>query len=129
MEKIYSIYLEDHPIGTAEVCRQGLFYQIRCTCGCKSGHPYRITVKGTTATVSLGQCVPRGDVCGMFCRIGIKRIGAGELHFYATEAHVCEAGRFIAVIEEVPFASIPLLRHAVLAEKDGRIGIVTKKSF
>ena len=69
---MYSILCKDHPIGTAEIIEEGLYYRFCCKCTTKLVGINRIMVINRSNRVDLGICVPEKNYFVLNTRIPRK---------------------------------------------------------
>lgn len=79
----YDIFLQEKPVGKASVHRNGLYYQIDCSCKLPGDGIYMIGVKSGNAGIKLGICVPVNGIFQLRRRIPVKNLIDGDLSFYA----------------------------------------------
>ena len=121
MKKQFSLYKDWESFGTAEVEREGLYFQIRIRC---SG-PARISVSGSAGERDLGICVPSEDGSfGMVTRIPIKQIGPDNICFQLEQ----KKKGFYLVVPGEPFLHLEKIRNSILACDNEKIGIQTEIS-
>lgn len=119
----YSIMMGDRAVGSAEVCREGLYYRFRCRCALPGAGVYRVLVRCGSREESLGIPVPVDGGFGLETRIPVKKIGEGPLAFSAVSKHRPLEGKFIPLAPEEPFRYLTRLKDAYLEKRNGRIGL------
>ena len=120
MEGNYEILEEGRSVGTVSVFQCGLYYRFLCHCGA----PHRITVSCGGKNTELGLCVPTGTGFGIDTRIPAKKIGNGELAFFAQVEKSGKEEIFFPVSGLEPCTCIEKLRYARIAEKNGQLGVL-----
>ena len=77
---IWKVNYHNAEIGSAEVCREGLYYRIDCKCKFHDKGIYRLTAEGAKGTVDLGICIPLAqDSWGLSTRVPISKLGLGAV--------------------------------------------------
>ncbi len=124
MIQVYDIFLGEESIGTAQVRKVGLYYQIDCLCRLSGQIHYRIIASGNAGEKDLGLCVPTGRQFGLQIRLPIKRIGEKQLCFKAVPKHQELSGKFVPISPEEPFQYIQMLQKSHLITVGTQHGVV-----
>lgn len=124
MEKEYSVFSGKEEVGKVWVQRRGLYYRICCRCALTGTVPYKLIASCGDNTADLGLCVPQREGFGVDTGIPIKRLGEGPLTFRLIPRRKKSEGRFAPISPEEPFHHIAQLQNAVLAKRDGVVGIL-----
>ena len=112
----YMIYDAEKPIGEAHITREGMYWQVRCSCHVLTDKPPRICAKWDGGSVSLGRCVPDGKCMTLFKRVPMNKLGLSGIGFTVES----ESGRIIPVVPDSPLACISDLKNAKLKIVDGQ---------
>lgn len=123
MEGNYEVYFGGQPSGKVQVLRQGLYYRFICRCQLTGDVICRLWVYCGDKHENLGVVVPTGDGFGLDTKIPAKRLGEGELRFTLGPKHE-QAGTFVPIYPEEPFAYIERLKDAFLVRKNGQVGVM-----
>ena len=124
MERQYSVGRNGQHCGKATVIRQGLYYQIHCTCMLPKEDIFRLQVQCGNKKENLGVLVPTADRFGLDTRIAAKQLGEGELTFSVISKREPAASQFVPIRAEEPFAYIARLKESFLEIRNGQMGII-----
>ena len=124
MEKQFQILAEGKPIGSATVTRHGLYYQIHCICHLMERNPCRIYAACDDREIDLGICVPMDGGFGIRTRVPVKRLGEGEIRFWAAAHNEKPQEQFVPVETGRPFIFLSQLKNARLAVRNRKTGIL-----
>ena len=123
MDRQYSVSRNGQHCGKVTVTCRGLYYQIHCRCILPPEDIFRLQVQCSGKTENLGVLVPGEDGFGLDTRIPVKRLGEGALTFSVRSKREPDAGRFVPIAEEEPFAYIARLKESFLEIRNGQMGI------
>ena len=127
MDGTYEIMLGGESVGQAVVRRQGLYYRFSCRCDLSGEVIYRITVTCGGKSESLGIPVPKNGEFYLDTRLAASRLGEGEPKFAAVPRRPDLGGMFVPISPEEPFRYLHRRENALLARKDGQLGIVIRE--
>lgn len=141
----YPIFWKDDCVGTAEVIRQGLYWELRVCAALPGEAMHRLWLYVGDWKKDLGTLIPISGGFGLVTHLAAKRIPAGDMEFWIDnsrpkpklpaepakpepemppEPEKPEAPTFYPVEENQPFPAVERLDTARLAEQDGEVGIV-----
>lgn len=123
--KQYDLLFEGKKIGVTEVKVNGLYYFFRCRYSGGCSRILRFYVECAGKITDLGICVPYETYFGTQCYIPIRKVGTGELRFYAAEGKQEE---FFPVHSDEPFRQLHRIIDSKYAILDGTVGVVCKKA-
>lgn len=137
----YPIFWKDDCVGTAEVVRQGLYWELRVCAALPGEAMHRLWLYVGDWKKDLGTLIPISGGFGLVTHLAAKRIPAGDMEFWIDESKPeppeepaepepetppePEKPAFYPVEEDRPFPAVEQLDTARLAERDGEVGIVT----
>lgn len=124
MKTSYKVFLNEEAVGTAEVIKTGLYYSLHCRCDFPTRDIYRITVQNGGVTYDLGPCVPLADGFGICTQVPVKRVGEGELYFFAKSKLERTGNKFAPVNPDKPFPYLYALEKARFAKRNGVPGLI-----
>ena len=127
MEGNYSVHFGNKPVGKVQVIRQGLYYRFICRCQVAGDAVCRLCVICGDKQENLGVVIPVDGGFGLDTKLPVKRIGEGKMEFTLMPKHEVEAGKFVPIYPEEPFAYIEGLKEAFLVKKNGQMGIFINK--
>ncbi len=81
MVETYDITYDGAGVGSAQMEKQGLYYNFSCRCRLPDQAIYRIHVICGGNREDLGICVPMGDMFGMDKKLAAKKLGEGTPTF------------------------------------------------
>ncbi len=121
---MYDIFLNDVPVGRAEVKKEGLYYRFICNCTPPDAGIHRISVSDGNTVRDLGICVPMGSKFTLTARLPVKYLREDKLAFslISNEERGTESGFPIATGK--PFQHLDKLKAARLQMRNGQPVIV-----
>lgn len=123
LEDSYGVFFGSRQVGKVQVLRQGLYYRFICRCELSGDVMCRLYVYCDDRRESLGLVVPMDGGFGLDTHLSIKRIGEGEMSFSLVPKHD-NAGKFVPIYPEEPFAYIENLKDGFLTIQEGQLGIM-----
>lgn len=123
MEGFYELKFGGQAVGKVEVIRQGLYYRFRCRCRLTGDVISRVVVQCDGREERLGILVPEGSGFALDTRLAAKKLGQGTPEFLVVPSRP-QAGNFVPIKPEEPFAYIARLKRAYLANQAGVWGVV-----
>lgn len=124
MEMICDILMADKPIGTARIKKEGLYYNIHCTCKLSGAVICRLVACCGSKQQDLGICVPMNGQFGVQTKIPVKRLGEGAMVIRVEPNHGDVSKRFVPIRAEEPFAYIDKLQNAYFAFRNKQPGVI-----
>ena len=117
----YPIVLDDQPIGTASVRREGLYAYIGCHF-VLDDDLYRIQIEQDNGIIDLGTCLKSGDGYRVDTRIPKKAL-TENLRFFLIRSSG-QNGSFYPIVQGSAFCQLNQLTRGVLHRKDGVLGLL-----
>ncbi len=115
---MFRVYYQGAVVGTADMRRKGLYYEITCKCCFDNRQLYRIVAICGDNRKDIGVCVPSG----FRTIVPIKSLGEGAVRFEAVPEGAQE--RFVEVHEEKTFCYLKQLRCARFQRIEGKSGVI-----
>ncbi len=119
----YKILMDKKTVGTAQIIRVGLYYNIICQCKISGTKMVRIIMENESKTVDLGVCVPGENCFEIRTKIPAKQIEGDKFLFLAVENQKNKTVEFFPVSEEEPFIYLEKLKSAKVQIRSGEIGV------
>ena len=123
MSENYPVLLGNACIGQACVSRQGLYYQITCSCRLSGEAVCRILVSSGDKEESVGILVPENGKFAVRSRIAASSLGSGVLSFRAVPKLTEINDSFIPIRPDEPFALIACLDEMSLEKRGAVTGL------
>lgn len=123
MEGQYAVMLHGRQVGKVQVKKQGLYYGFHCRCCLTEHHIYRLEAVCGAVKTYLGILVPQEGSFVLDTRKPAKGIGEGTLQFTLSTKEEGNAGHFVPICPEEPFAYIARLKESFLVLREGKPGI------
>ena len=120
------VHLDHKTVGTANIKRNGLYYQIHCRCNVPDDRVYRLMAKCDGRSVDLGVCVPFEDGFGVDTMVSVKKIGTDSISFYLTDRKESSDEKFIQIKEGEPFDGTEHLMNSRFEMRGNAPGLVIK---
>ncbi len=120
----YPILRGEETVGQAVVEKQGLYWHFACRCSLSGEVIYRLTVQCGQKQENLGIPVPENGEFVLRTKIPVSRLGQERPVIRTVPKHGELQGRFIPLSPDTPFTYISRLEKAVLAKKNGQLGIL-----
>lgn len=119
MEGTYRVWMEETAAGTAQVCRSGLYYEVRCRCAALPEGMWELVADSESGRSVLGLLAPGHGGMELLRRIPVKQLGGRQIRFCLRRRGV-EAASQIPVKSGSPFPRLQDLGQAYLVAR-GRI--------
>lgn len=119
---LYDVYMGDAIIGSAEIVRVGLYYNIKIFCKPPASGIYRSFVVSAGKKVYLGICIPIGDGYEISKRLPVKHLNDSDMIFIITSAN--ERSTFLPIESNQPFVHPRMLKKAHFVKIEGIPGVV-----
>lgn len=126
MDGEYKIFLNNQPVGKADIKHDGLYCYYKCTCKFPDSEMFRIIAKAENEKINLGICIPKGDIWETRGRIPSKQLQVSNFRLIA-ESCSKDSGTFIPISTNEVFAYLDELDKCEFAVKNGQPGVVLKK--
>lgn len=120
----YDILLNGECVGSADVSKEGLYYNFSCQCTLKRNTVYKLILVSGQKNMTLGIPIPAGNGFVLHKKLPVKHFEEQEYQFHAVPKQVQSEGIFIPIRPEEPFPYLNRLSNACLKRKNGVIGIV-----
>lgn len=124
MEGFYKVRLEEKEIGTVQVNRKGLYYQITCSVNIPKGCYYHLFAVSDKDEFDLGLCVP-GDQYGFTTNQPVKKFTSDEYTFILSKK---KNDHCVPVFADKPFLYLHKLHSGRYMVCDGIPSIVFSES-
>lgn len=124
MDTCFDVFLQQKPVGTVILRKQGLYYQLECLCPVPMPERCDLVLVCDGKEMNLGICVPYAKGFGLKTRMKTAAIGEGDIRFVLSPKDLPRKTEFYPVFEDKPFESIERLEYAHLQIRGGQPGIV-----
>lgn len=120
----YPIWYQNEKVGTACVCRCGLYAQITCSCQYADNSFCKILMRFSDKTIDLGSWIREGNCYSLQRKIPAKSFGSGTPAFIAVDkAASLEVHKF-PMVSNSPFDRIHQLRNGRLYVEDNAVYLI-----
>ena len=126
MQQNYEVTMAGKSLGTVQVHREGLYFNIHCRCQLSGDIMYQLMLCQQDRCENLGVLAPHGDTFTLEKRIPAKAWEQGGLQFYLKPRHAPMDRQFIPIRADTPVACLASLTRAVMARRTGQVGIVVR---
>lgn len=123
MEK--EILYNNECVGTAQLLRNGLYYDINCCCKPRAQAKYRIVLCGQDKTIDLGTCLYDAPNYHISTRLPAKQLD-DTMQFLLICKESIRAW-FYPIVQGMPFEHIDLLPQSKLMNLGDVIGITNQE--
>lgn len=127
MCKKMNVSLDQKVVGTVEIQKKGLYYQINCRCAIPAGKVYRLQAVCDRRVVDFGICVPFEDGFGVDKRIPAKQLDVANISFHLSTNRSESDMIFVPLDTMKPFDSLENIMDAKFERRDGVAGLLFKK--
>lgn len=124
MEAQYDVHMENLRVGTVQLMEEGLYCRIRCTCRFAKQELYDLWAQTDHGNEKLGLLIPAGSQYEIEMKIPKKRLGQGNVGFFAVPRNPKPDGIFVKLDPSAPFARIKDLPNGRFARCNGEAGIL-----
>ena len=128
LEGTYKVNFGEKQVGSVEVKRVGLYYELQCRCSRCDGQMVELVAEGKGFWENLGLLLPMEGGLGLKMRIPVKRMGEGQRRFSLHLRHE-EEENLIEVDADEPFAFLQQLESAHLVFRQGKAMIAFGKNI
>lgn len=125
---IFDVKLNEKVVGSAEILKRGLYYQISCRCNIPAEKLYRLQAVCDQETVDLGICVPFEDGFGVNKTIAAKKLDTDTIFFHLSANMEESDVVFVPLDTTKPFDNLENIMHAKLVWRDGGAGFLFEKN-
>ena len=125
--EIMNVSLDQRVVGTVEMQKKGLYYQLCCRCKLPAGKIYRLKAVCEHNTVDLGICVPFEDDFGVDKSVPVKCFDTKIVSFYLFANSGETNDIFIPLETEKPFSNLQNIMDAKFERRDGVPGLLLTK--
>lgn len=123
MCKRFYVSIEEKIVGTVEIHKYGLYYQICCRCKLPAEKIYRLQAVCEHGVIDLGICVPFKDGFGVDKRIPVKYLNDENIAFHLTTKRETTDSIFVSLDPQKPFKRMECLMDAKFVKMDGVPGL------
>lgn len=127
LEGTYKVNFGEKQVGSVEMKRVGLYYELQCCCSRCDGQMVELVAEGKGFRENLGLLLPMEGGLGLKMRIPVKRMGEGKPRFSLHLRHE-EEENLIEVDADAPFAFLQQLESAHLVFRQGKAMIAFGKN-
>lgn len=127
MEGEYPILADWQSVGTVQVYRTGLYYELVCRCRQTHGQMQELVVRMGDTTENLGLLVPSNDGWKLRKRVPIKRLGEGKPLFLLHPRNE-QSRETVEIDVQKPFPFLERLDEAYLVSIAGECRIAFRKT-
>ena len=124
MEEAYPIYFANEKIGSVELKKEGLYCRVYGKCTLTGSVTFMLKGVWKDKTVPLGVFVPEGKFFIVSTRIPLKRLGEGQVQFFAEPKHSTVTDRFVPLSPQEPCKWITRLSQCSYEVRFDQPGLV-----
>lgn len=126
MEGTYKVNFGEKQVGTVEIMRTGLYYEVHCFCCRCTDQMVELIAEREGFRENLGLLLPVEGGLDLKMRTPVKRMGEKALSFSLHLRHG-EEEKLVEVAADAPFAYLQQLENAHLVFKQGKAMIALRK--
>ena len=128
----YDVTLHGNRVGKVQLSKQGLYYQLRCTCSAVDTDIYRLLGRCGQTQSRFGVLIPEGNRLTLETKIPVKKLNTDDLEFWLerTSAHARELPekksgfQYIPIYPDEPYTYLSKLKNSYFEIRNGKAGIL-----
>jgi len=121
MDKNEPVYYLNRRVGTAYVCNNGLYVQIKCICSFQEQRIYKVFAECDNHQIPLGIPIPQNGRYILEKRIPAKHISGNNIRFYALCKDGVSTEDCYGVSEDIAFDQLADINEGAYLRKDGGV--------